>query len=259
MRHHRHTMLRTIGLWMLAAGLAAPAWAAPPKDPLDSPAWPAMAERYLAGKEVRFDNAVRVLIPDSAEDPLAVPVHVDASALGDVREILVFADLNPITTILRYEPTARVKPAIGFRFKIQQATPLRAAVRTGDDVWHLGGGWIDASGGGCTTASAASGSGLWKDRFGEIDARLWTPAPNQRRLRVQLIHPMDTGLAGGIPAFYLEELDLVDADGTKLAHLQTFEPISENPMLSFDLAGHGKVLLRGRDTQANRFAVTVSP
>lgn len=250
--------MRTCCLLLLIA-VARAAQAVSGEDPLRSPLWTSMQQRYLADRRVVFDERVRVLIPASAEDPLAVPVHVDASALGDVREILVFADLNPITTILRYEPTARVKPAIGFRFKIQQATPLRAAVRTGDDVWHLGGGWIDAAGGGCTTASAASGSGLWKDRFGEIDARLWTPAPNQRRLRVQLIHPMDTGLAGGIPVFYLEDLDLVDADGTKLAHLETFEPISENPMLSFDLSGSGKVSLRGRDTQANRFAVTVSP
>lgn len=252
-------MLRALVVWMLVCGMAVPARADVPKDPLDSPAWGAMAERYLAGQTIRFDPAVHVLIPRSAEDALAVPVRVDASALKDVREILVFADLNPITTILRYQPTARAKPSIGFRFKIQQATPLRAAVRTGDGAWHLGGGWIDAAGGGCTTASAASGSGLWKDRFGEIDARLWTPAPNQRRLIMQLIHPMDTGLAGGIPAFYLEDLDLVDAEGKTIARLQTFEPISENPMLSFDLHGNGSVTLRGRDTQANRFDVTVSP
>lgn len=244
---------------LLIAAVAGAAQAAAGDDPLRSPLWTSMQQRFFADQRVVFDERVRVLMPASAEDPLAVPVHVDAGALGDVREILVFADLNPITTILRYEPTARVKPAIGFRFKIQQATPVRAAVRTGDGVWHVGGGWIDAAGGGCTTASQASGNGLWKDRFGEIDARLWTPAPNQRRLRVQLIHPMDTGLAGGIPAFYLEKLDLVDGDGSALAHLETFEPISENPRLTFDLSGSGKVSLRGRDTQANRFAVTVSP
>ncbi|WP_020649771.1 quinoprotein dehydrogenase-associated SoxYZ-like carrier [Solimonas variicoloris] len=245
--------------WLFVAAWVVPALAAPPDDPLRSPAWPYMAERYFAGQTVRFDAAVRVLMPGAAEDPLAVPVYVDAGALADVREILVFADLNPITTILRYEPGELARPSIGFRFKVQQATPLRAAARTGDGVWHLGGAWLNAGGGGCTTPSQASGSGLWKDRFGEIDARLWPRADGLRRLRLQLIHPMDTGLAGGIPAFYLETLALQDSDGRTLARLQTFEPVAENPLLSFDLRGRGAVSIRGRDTQANRFAGTVAP
>lgn len=230
-----------------------------PADPLQSPAWRYLAQRYFGEAGVVFDPRVKLLLPVSAENPLSVPVHVDARALAEVREILVFADLNPIPVILRYEPGAQAEPSLGFRFKVQQATPVRAAVRTGDGQWHLGGAWIDAAGGGCTTPSLGTGSGLWKDHFGEISGHLWPRENGVQRLRLRVIHPMDTGLAGGIPAFYLDELQLQNGKGELLAKLQGFEPLAENPLLSFDLRNAGVVRVLARDTQANQLRGSVAP
>lgn len=246
-------------LLCLACLLLCQALAAAPDDPLRSPAWSYISQRYFASAPLRFDPEVRVMLPDAAEDPLSVPVHVDARGLREVREILVFAELNPITTILRYEPSAQAEASIGFRFKVQQATPVRAAVRTADGVWHLGGAWIDAAGGGCTTPSLASGSGLWKDHLGEVSGRLWHREGGSSRLRLRIVHPIDTGLAGGIPAFYIERLELQNETGERLASLQTFEPIAENPMFSFDLRDVGSVRVEARDTQANRISARIAP
>lgn len=236
---------------MLSLLLPGMAWA----DPLGSPGWGWMVTRYFESAPVVFSDRVRVTAPRGAEDAMSVPVGVDASVLGAeqaIEEILVFADLNPITTILRYYPEPGTPPRIAFRFKIQQASPVRAAVRTADGTWHVAGQWIDAAGGGCTEPSVASGSGLWADRLGEI-ALQWLPRENGLgRLRTRIIHPMDTGLAGSIPAFYIEETVYDDAAGKRLARLETFEPVSENPIISVDLPAQA-VVIRARDGAGNRF------
>ena len=106
-------------------------------DPLESSMWEDMRLSLLGGAKVVFDDRVRVLAPDDAEDSMNVPVLVDASALGKVSRIVVFAELNPIHKVLEMEPL-HAKPLVGFRIKVQQATPIRAAVLTQDGQWHVG-------------------------------------------------------------------------------------------------------------------------
>ena len=184
-----------------------------------------------------FDERVRVVAPASAEDALNVPVMVDASSLDaqdKVEEIVVFADMNPIPRILNYRPTG-AKPLIGLRLKLQQATPIRAAARTRDGVWHVGGVFVDAAGGGCTSPALAHGDPDWESHLGEVQARAWAPAADGAvRLRFRVRHPMDTGLAPGIPAFYLETLAIHDAQGRELGRIDTFEPVSENPVFTLE-------------------------
>jgi sulfur-oxidizing protein SoxY len=200
---------------------------------------------------------VTVLAPASAEDPLDVPVSVSAAGLGDVREIVVIADLNPIQKILSLKPT-RAAAAVSFRFKVEQSTPIRAAMRTGDGVWHLGGVWLRAAGGGCTTPSGAS-RGLWQGQVGAMNGRLWPAGNGGERLRLRVVHPMDTGLASGIPAFYMDHLVVRDAAGGELATLDTYEPVAENPVVSLDLDTRGTVRVDGHDIQGNRFAADIRP
>lgn len=242
----------------LAALLLAPvlALAATAPDPLRSPSWEAMVARHLDGGVVVFDERVQVRMPSSAEDPLSVPVEVSVQGLEDVQEVRVLADLNPIPLILSYVPR-RAAPGIGFRFKVEQSTPVRAAVRTKDGVWHVGGAWLRASGGGCTAPSQTTGGGLWRDRLNEVSGALWPRPSGDSRLKLRVMHPMDTGLAGGIPAFYIETLQVLDAQGAELATLHTYEPVSENPVLSFDLHHQGPVRILGRDIQGNRIEARV--
>jgi len=226
--------------------------AAPGPDPLRSPLWSAMRQRFLDdGQPVLFDSRVVVRLPASAEDPLAVPVEVDCAGLDGVDELLLFADLNPLPKILSYTPL-RAAPSIAFRFKVEQSTPVRAAARMRDGVWRVGGAWVAASGGGCTMPSAGSGDAAWKARLGEVSARQWARAGGMSRLRLRIVHPMDTGLAAGIPVFHLDTLRVCDEAGQALARLQLFEPVSENPVLSLDLRSRGALRIDGRDTQANR-------
>ena len=223
------------------------------EDPLNSIAWETMYEAFFAGQKVVVDELVKVQAPESAEDPLAVPVWVDASALKDVKKIVVIADLNPIPRILEFYPMGS-DPVLGFRFKIEQASPIRALVQTSDDVWHMNGVWIDAAGGGCTAPSLASGNANWADRLGMIGSRTWPMQnPALSRLKLQINHPMDTGLAEGIPAYYLETIIIKDAEGNSLGIVKPFEPVSEDPIFSLNVNTTGPVSFWSRDNNGNIF------
>jgi sulfur-oxidizing protein SoxY len=65
---------------------------------------------------------------------------------------------------------------------------------------------------------------------------------------------MDTGLVAGVPAFFVNKLSVQDGAGHELARLRAYEPLSENPVLSFDFAQAppGGVKVVGTDNNGNR-------
>lgn len=225
-------------------------------DPLRSPSWTAVRLKVAGDAPVLFDSRVEVLAPAVAEDSLNVPVTVALRDLPDVRRVVVVADLNPILRVLEFEPL-RAMPRLSFRLKLQQGSPVRALAQTADGVWHAGGVWVDAAGGGCTAPSVGRSSGTWADTLGEVDARWWQKADGQR-LKFRVMHPMDTGLAPGIPAFFIERLVLRDGAGDDWARLITYEPVSENPLFSLEFDNPPPELtLVGADNNGNRIQVEV--
>ncbi len=254
--------LRTLAALLLLAPWLANATAPTAtvaRDPLESARWEDMRRQLFADAPVVFDPRVKVNAPSMAENPLNVPITVDASALAhevprSVREVLVFADFNPIILILRFYPD-RAAPYLGFRVKLQQSTPLRAAVRGDDGVWRVGGTWVNTTGGGCTAPSVGSASLEWQRRLGEVSGRLFARATDgsRERVRLRIVHPMDTGLVGSVPAFFIQELVLRDAAGHDLMRIEPSEPVSENPVFTVDLTGRDtrRIQVSGRDNNGN--------
>lgn len=239
---------------LIAVATAAVAVAAEDADPLKSPAWPDVRRKLTGDAPLVFDPRVEVIAPSVAEDSLNVPVTVALRDLPGVQRILVIADLNPILKVLEFEPLAAV-PRLSFRLKLQQGSPVRALAQTADGVWHVGGVWVDAAGGGCTAPSVGRSAGTWADTLGEVDARWWQRGQGQR-LKFRVMHPMDTGLAPGIPAFHLERLVLRDAEGKDWARIATYEPVSENPMFSLEFEqATPELTLVGVDNNGNRINV----
>jgi sulfur-oxidizing protein SoxY len=227
-----------------------------PADPLNSVMWQAMAERFMPEGRIVFDDRVIVMAPLSAENQFNVPITVDATALEDVQEIVAVADLNPIPLVLSIRTQAALS-YIGFRLKLQQTSPIHVGVRTADGVWHVGGAIVDAAGGGCTAPAAAHGDGNWMQTLGETRAYAGRETESTARVTLRMRHPMDTGLAAGIPAFYLNELVVRDAVGDALAEIDLYEPVSENPTLTFKpIVDTGESLLHisARDTEGNTFS-----
>ena len=226
-------------------------------DPLNSPQWGVMHKQFLNGETVVFDDKVKVYAPEFAEDSMNVPISFDAGDLTDIKEVVVIADLNPIPLVLKYFPD-KLSPYLAFRIKLQQGSPVRAAVKTSDNIWHVGGTWVDAAGGGCTLPSIGTSSGDWSSTLGEVSANIWKRKNSSNRFRIRVMHPMDTGLAPGIPKFHIENMTLSDKSGNKLAHLEVYEPISENPMLSLGIDKHEYLKINGRDNNGNIVNAEVS-
>ncbi|WP_428420414.1 quinoprotein dehydrogenase-associated SoxYZ-like carrier [Methylibium sp.] len=250
----RQVVLATVAACVLPVRAAADEFGG---DPYRSAQWPEMVKEFLgAAARVEFDPRVQVKGPTQAENPMVVPITVTAPDLHDVQQIMVLVDRNPIRKVLEFEPLAGTQAAISFRFKLEQASAVRAAARTRDGVWHVGGTWVESSGGGCTVSGASRQDGSWAQTLGQVSGRFFGDALDTpgARLRVRVMHPMDTGLVGGIPAFYLRRMAVIDAGGVELLRLSTFEPISENPVFSFDFKGRppGPFHVTGVDNNGNR-------
>jgi sulfur-oxidizing protein SoxY len=240
-----------------ASALAAPT--AAPADPLGSPMWAFHAERLFAGSAVVFDPRVRVELPMVAEDQHVMPVTVDARALEGVRRIVIFADLNPIPVAVDYTPLV-AQAFIATRIKLDQRTPVRAAVLTGDGVWHVSGDWVDAAGGGCSAPPLSRVRGDWADHLGELRGATWAGADGTR-VRMTVRHPMDTGLVENIPEYNLETLTVADAVGTPLARMTLHASVSEDPAFTLLLAPGtaGDLKVAARDTGGLEFAGALAP
>jgi len=242
------------------ASPVAPAVAGPSssrRDPLDSPLWENHAKRILGGGEVVFDDRVQVVLPPVTENQAQVPILVDARALGAVDELVVITEMHPFPQTLRLEPLA-AKPFVAFRMKIEQATPIRVAVRK-DGMWHVGGRHLSAMGGGCSVPPVVAKSVDWSN-VGQIRARAWREAEEGLRLRLRLLHPMDNGLIGNIPVFIVETLTVADAAGAPLAKLTLSEAIADDPTLTLlpDLPKAGEVLqVSARDNNGGVFSASV--
>lgn len=222
-------------------------------DPFDSGMWEDHRELYLGEPAAwRTDPAMRLLAPRSAEDARHVPILVDATGLGGpVERIVITIDYSPFPLAMVFHP-GRALPLLGFGVKYEMAGPIRASALVGGE-WIMGGAFIDAMGGGCSAPAVTHARSDWQDGFGEMRGRLW---PDIGRLRISLRHPMDTGLADGIPAHHLTDLTLTDAQGEEIARLEINEPLEENPALTFllppDLAA-GPVGIVARDNSGYRF------
>ena len=230
-------------------------------DPLGSMQWPSLKKEFLPQGAIVFDDRVKILSPQFAEDAQNVPVQLDASALQAAGfnpvKIRILVDRNPIRHVLDFEPLTNLLPVLSFRFKLEQTSPVRVAVLDQYGSWHVGSREISATGGGCTVSGATRKDGSWTQTLNQVHGRLFAGMGSQgqnQRMRLMVMHPMDTGLVAGIPPLYLEQLQLTDANGQLQWRLSLHEPVSENPLFSFDFKQlpPGELRIRGFDNNGNR-------
>jgi sulfur-oxidizing protein SoxY len=258
---------------------AAPKTEATSSDAFDgdvyrSYAWRELKKEFIANAAVVFDERIKLTGPKFAEDSMNVPISVSVLGLEQtglkVEQIMVLVDRNPIRKVIEYFPQVPLSN-VAFRFKLEQSSPVRALVKTTDGVWRAGSTWVEATGGGCTVAGATRKDGTWSQTLGQVAGKVFdgaslasttvaaqslVPGTSQQssRLRFRIMHPMDTGLVGGIPAFYLNKLQVADEAGNTLLRMNLFEPISENPVLSFDFKDRkvSSMVLSGTDNNGNK-------
>ena len=185
-----------------------------------------------------------------------MPIMIDARKLGKVDEMVILGDLSPFPLTLKVRPHG--SPAyVAFRMRIEQATVIRAAVLK-DGTWHVGGKFLDAAGGGCEAPPATEAKLDWST-IGQMRGKIWRDDPDTLRLRLRVVHPMDTGLEKN-PAFYIETMNIKDASGNMLVDVDVRQPIADYPTFTFLLAdpkAGDHVAVAARDTDGGTFNAKV--
>jgi sulfur-oxidizing protein SoxY len=231
-----------------------------PVDPLGSPMWQAHARTIFGDDPVRFDPRVRLSYPQIAENQRSFPVALDARGIGKVKRMLIFADLNPIPIAIDYRPLA-ADPYVATRIKLDQRTPVRGAVQLADGQWLVGGGWVDAAGGGCSAPPVSRVKGDWAQHLGEMHGEAWPmPQGGMARLRVTFRHPMDTGFVANIPTYNIEAMMVTSAAGLPLGDMDIWASVSEDPAITLmPRAKPGETLsVEGRDTNGRNYVARVA-
>jgi len=72
---------------------------------------------------------------------------------------------------------------------------------------------------------------------------------------------MDTGLADGVPEFYLQNINITDQAGVVVAKIKTYQPLSENPVFTIDVNKELELplFLQGVDNNGNRLKAELKP
>ena len=242
--------LATTILALMMAASAAPAMAALPADPLNSPMWTMQAARIFGDAPVVFDDTVKITLPMIAENQHVFPLTLDARSLGKVQRIVVFEDLNPIPVSVDFTPQGAA-PWLSLRIKLDQRTPVRVAALDGQGRWHVSSQWVDAAGGGCSAPPASRAKGDWADHLGELRGALFARADGTR-LRFTVRHPMDTGLVENIPAYNIESI-VVKSGGAEQGKITVWGSVAEDPAFTMLLTENGPVTLALRDTNGREF------
>ena len=100
-------------------------------DPFKSCRWLELKKELLdVGARVMFEPRLKVLGPALAEDPMNLPITVAAELRG-VQRLIVLVERNPIRKVLELQPLA-AQVAVSLRFKLEQASPVRALALTAD-------------------------------------------------------------------------------------------------------------------------------
>ena len=226
--------------WLCAFTLFASAsWADLPSDPLGSPLWVYNIERYL-GQDITLvvDERVGLSVPDFAEDSTQVPLAVNLREFPHkVMKVVTWVDMNPVPHLFTANSTDGQLKLVSLNFRVQQASSVRAAVLDEQGVWHIDSGYVDAAGGGCTAPREVLNNSDWENEFGTLKTGLFSDRGNTR-IKASLLHPMDSGMVGNVPAFFVGAVEVRnEASDNLLLTMTLAESAAENPMFVFEFEG----------------------
>ncbi len=222
------------------------------KDPLNSSVWTETIKQMIGDDKYIFDDEnIKIDVPKFADNPLQVPIFIDATKIEKAKRLLVFADINAIVKVADYD-LGHMKPILSLNIKVAQGTPLRAAVLDENGLWHVGSAHINSFGGGCSVASEASKMESFEDLIGKTKSKVWKKE-NTYRIKWSIFHPMETGLFVGNPSFYISKVD-IRIDSQTIGKISLYGSVSENPRITLETnVGNGAYKLFISDTDGNEF------
>ena len=203
------------------------------KNPIESPTFDDILKDIIKSDKYIFDDEnIEIKVPSFADNPVQVPVFVDAKKIKGAKKMILFADLNPIPKIIDMD-LKNILPIVSLNIKVAQETPIRALILDDKNVWHIASKNIKSFGGGCSVSSTSSSDTDFGKFLGKIKAEIFEVQKDTYRIKSSIFHPMETGLIFGNPEFYINKIELKD-NANILSSMELFSAISENPRFIFE-------------------------
>ena len=225
-------------------------------NPVESPTFDDILKRIIQDDKYIFDDKnINIKVPLFADNPVQVPIFVDAKAIKNAKRLILFADLNPIEKIIDMD-LVNLLPIVSLNIKVAQETPIRALVLDEKGVWHIGSNNIKSFGGGCSVSSVASTDTNFDKLLGKAKGNVFK-TPDSIRLKASIFHPMETGLVFGNSEFYINKIT-IKADDKVLANIDAYSSISENPRFIFETLVESKdYKIEFFDIDGNKFNMDI--
>lgn len=202
-------------------------------NPISSPTFDDILKDIIKNDKYIFDDEnIEIKVPSFADNPIQVPIFVNAKKIKDAKRMILFGDLNPIPKIIDMDLKA-IYPLVSLNIKVAQETPLRALILDDKNVWHIASKNIKSFGGGCSVASVTSSDTDFGKLLGKIKSEVFEVEKDTYRIKSSIFHPMETGLIFGNPEFYINKIVLKDNTNI-LSTMELFSAISENPRFIFE-------------------------
>ena len=236
-------------------------------DPTLSENWSQVRDDYSITGKVVFDENVKVIMQDFVEEPHEVSLVVKIpDYLRSIQEFVLLIENNPIQEAARIYPHRPIE-AVGMNVRLEDDSPVRAALKDESGTWHVGSKMVFVRNpGGCSLPSCDPE--IQKCETGEIGKILISQFNREGgawRVKTKITHPMDTGFvtnANGevVPSYYIDRIDFSDENGS-IAEIETYAALSTNPIIMLDLPTRGQhVRINVRDIKGLQFeAVEPAP
>jgi sulfur-oxidizing protein SoxY len=226
------------------------------KNPVESPTFDDILKEIIKDEKYIFDDMnIKIKVPLFADNPIQVPIFVDAKAIKNAKKLIIFTDLNPIPKVIDMD-LINLLPIVSLNIKVAQETPIRALVLDDKGVWHIGSNNIKSFGGGCSVSSVASSDTNFDKLLGKTKGNIFK-TDGVYRLKTSIFHPMETGLVFGNSEFYINKIT-IKADNQILAKIDAYSSISENPRFIFETLVESKdYKIEFFDIDGNKFNMDI--
>ena len=230
-------------------------------DPQNSLIWNELRLALLGeNSRVTFVEDVKVIMQDHVEEPHEVPLIVKIpKRLHAFTKFILIIENNPIQQVIEVNPYKKIE-ALGMNVRLEDDSPVRAAVLDKEGIWHIGSKMVFVSSpGGCSSPSCDPTVELCEQgEIGKIAVKQYIREGQAERIKLKITHPMETGFVVGvdgeiIPEYYVNKIHVDDNNGP-IADIATYAALSSDPVILLDLPEKGQsIRVHVKDSQGLEF------
>ena len=216
-------------------------------NPNNSDIWSELQDNLL-GKDINvlFVDDIKLIMQDYIEEAHKVPLIVTLpKRLHNFKNFILIIENNPIQQAMSIKPYRSIE-ALGMNIRLEDDSPVRAAVLGDNGVWYIGSKMaFVASAGGCSTPACDPSVEVCETgTIGKIAIKQYEREAGAERIKLKITHPMETGFVTDlqgeiIPEYFVKNIHVDDNEGP-IADITTFAALSSDPIILLDLPKKGQ-------------------